>query len=103
MCWSRAVAGYHDGNLCRNSLVAKLKLIRRHRHRPELVDLFARSEKQRLAWADGGAHGLLANTGAVVAHVAFHHELLVFVNFGNTERTGQHAVAAGNAARLAGA
>ncbi len=54
---------------------------------------------QRLARADGGAHRPLPDRRAVVAHVAFHH-LLVFGSLRNAERAGQHAVRAGDAARL---
>src|SRR6185369_12144586 len=79
----------------------ELKTIDRPGHRPKLVDLLARAEKERLAGTDRRAHRLLADTGPVVAHVALHHDLAIFVDLWNTERTGDHAVAAGDAARLA--
>src|SRR5262249_42483156 len=47
------------------------------------------------------AHRLLAGGRAVIAHVALHHQLLVFVNFRHAEWAGQHAVAARDAPRLA--
>src|SRR5204862_169063 len=58
-------------------------------------------EEQRLAGADGGAHGLLADAGPVVTHVALHHELPIFVDLGHSERTREHAIPAGDAAWLA--
>src|SRR5690606_23514181 len=65
-------------------------------------DLLARAEEEGLAGADGGAHGLEADRGAVVAHVAFHHHLELGVHLGDAEGAGEHAVAAGDAAGLAG-
>src|SRR4029450_5982634 len=42
------------------------------------------------------------NAGPVVAHVALHHDLAVLADLRHAERTGDHAVAAGEAARLSG-
>ena len=50
-----------------------------------------------------GAHRLAADRGAVVAHVTFHHEVILRFHLGHAERAGQHAVVAADAARLAGA
>src|SRR6185437_5556 len=73
----------------------------RRGERPKLLHLLPRPEEERLARADGRAHRLLADAGAVVAHVALHHDLAIFVDLRHAERTGDHAVAARDAARLA--
>lgn len=52
------------------------------------------------AGADCGAHGFFAHAGAIVTHVALHHEIELGLHLGDTKRTGQHAVGAGHAARL---
>ena len=47
------------------------------------------------------AHRLLALRRTVVTHIALHHQLHRRLHFGNSKRTGQNAIIAGNAARLA--
>src|SRR5262249_40569885 len=66
-----------------------------------LVNLLPRAKEERLARANGRAHGLLADARSVVAHVALHHELPVFVHLRHAKRTRQNAIPAGDAARLA--
>src|SRR4029434_10147341 len=60
----------------------------------------ARAEEQCLTRAHGRAHRLLANARPVVAHVALHHDLPVFIQSRHAEGTCDDAVAAGDAARL---
>src|SRR4029453_16074633 len=69
-------------------------------HRPKLRDLLRGAEEERLTRADRRAHRPLAGAGAVVAHVALHHDLPILVHLGNPERTCENAVAAGDAPRL---
>src|SRR5262245_29556038 len=91
----------HHVDARRDRLRPELKPVDRRRQGPKLFDLLARAEVERLARADGRAHRLLADARAVVAHVALHHDLPVFVHLGHAERTGDHAVAAGDAAGFA--
>ena len=52
--------------------------------------LLARAEDQRLARADGGAHRLVPDRGAVVTHVALHHQAQARVSSW-ARRTGRRA------------
>src|SRR5690606_25485216 len=65
------------------------------------LDLFARAKEQGLAGADAGAHGLEADRGAVIAHVALHHQVHARVHLGHAKGTGQDTVVARDAAGLA--
>ena len=94
------VSRHHHLHLCRNGLRAELKPIDRLRLRPQLLNLLARPEEERLAGADRRAHRFLADAGAVVAHVALHHDLPVLEDLRHAERAGHDAVAAGDAPRL---
>src|SRR5262249_738340 len=55
----------------------------------------------RLTRTDRGAHRLLPHAGPVVAHVALHHDLTIFIDLGDAKRTGDDAVSARNAAGFA--
>src|SRR5262245_32059289 len=94
-------ARHHHVHLCRDRLVAELKRVHWHGQRPELFDLLARAEEERLAGAHRRAHRLLADARPVVAHVALHHDLAIFVELRHPERTRHHAITARDAARLA--
>jgi hypothetical protein len=84
-----------------DDLIAELEAIDRLRLRPQLRDLVERPEEERLARADRRAHRPLADARPVVAHVALHHDFPVLVELGDAERTGDDAVAAGDAPRPA--
>src|SRR5690606_29221342 len=47
---------------------------------------------QGLTRTDRCTHGFLAGTGAVVTHIAFHHQFCLFILFWNSKRAGQNAV-----------
>jgi hypothetical protein len=91
----------HHEYLRRNDLRPELKPVDRFGHRSQSLNLLARPEEQCLTRAYGRAHRLLANARSVVAHVALHHDLPVFIQFRHAERTCDDAVAAGDAPRLA--
>src|SRR6185295_5685038 len=67
-----------------------------------LFNLLAGAEEERLAGTDRRAHRLLPDARPVVAHVALHHDLAVFVELRHAERARHDAVATGDAPRLAG-
>src|SRR5262249_39620948 len=94
------VAGNHHLDPSGDGLPSKAKLIGGDRSGPESVDLFARSEEERLAGTDRGAHWLLPDAGPVVTHVALHHDLTLELQLGHPEGTGDHAVSTGDAAWL---
>src|SRR6185369_2984812 len=100
---SRPVARHHDVDARRDRLVAEPELVGRRRSRSQRHGLLAGAEEQRLARTDRGAHRLLADRRAVVAHVALHHDRAIDVELGDAERAGDDAVAARDAARLASA
>src|SRR5581483_5638615 len=54
------------------------------------------------ARANRGAHRPFADRGAIVTHVAFHHEFKIDLHLRHAEGTGQHAIVAGDTARLTG-
>src|SRR5678816_2544280 len=91
----------HHVHLRGDCLMPETEGVDRRRKRPQLFDLLARAEEERLARAHGGAHRLLADARPVVTHVALHHDLAVFVHLGHAERARHDAVAARDAARLA--
>src|SRR5262249_48030880 len=97
----RGVGRDHHENARRNRLPSELEPVHRRRQGAELFKLFAGAEIQRLTRTDRGAHRLPAHTRPVVAHVALHHDLAIFVDLRNAERAGQDAIPAGDAARLA--
>ena len=61
--------------LVRDRLAAELEAVDRPLARPQPLDLGAGAVEQRPAGADRGAHRLAAGGGAVVAHVALHHQV----------------------------
>ena len=72
----------HHEDLRRDGLVPEAEHVRRH-FPPGAGDRFGRNVGERLAGADGRAHGPLADRRAVVAHVALHHLLeLATIIFG---------------------
>src|SRR5262245_16605081 len=89
---------YHHEYACRNDLCAELKSVDRHRQRTQLLDLLARAEEQRLTWTDRRAQRPQADTRAIVAHVALHHDLAVVVQLRDAEGARHDAVAARDAA-----
>src|SRR5262249_22180816 len=56
-------------------LPAEQEMVDRDGARPKLFDLFSASVEEGPTGTDGCAHGLLAHRGAVVAHIALHHQL----------------------------
>src|SRR5215472_12967804 len=92
--------GSHHENLGRDFLLAEIEDV--GRLLSAASDFFRRDVRQCLAGAHRGAHGPLADGSTVIAHIAFHHLLLEFHHLGNTERAGNHTVAACDAARLQG-
>src|SRR2546426_864934 len=74
---------------------------------PEFVDwsfgaeplyIFGGTVIERLAGADGGAHGFFPDARPVKAHVALHHLIDLGDVPGHTEGAGQHAVRTSDAA-----
>src|SRR5262249_14036310 len=66
------VSGDQDVNLRANSLAAELPVSDRE-SLPRALDVLASCVGESSGRADSGAHRTLADTGAVIAHVAFHH------------------------------
>lgn len=64
--------------------------------------LFIPSKRDRPGWANTGAHRFQSFRRAVITHVAFHLQVHLRVVFRHAERTGIHAVATVEAARLQG-
>ena len=98
-----AAFGHHDVDFGFHGLLAKAKRVHRRAVRTQLAHFLARAVPERPAGADGGAHRLLARAGAVVAHVALHHELHRLGLLRHAKRAGIDAVRAGDAARGVGA
>ena len=65
---------------------------------PDVFNLAARAVEDRAGRADGRAHRPEPDGGPVVAEVALHHEIPVRIELRHAERTGEHAVAAADAA-----
>ena len=88
----------HHVNLGRDLLAAEIENIRWLL--AATGDLLGPDVRQCLARTDRRAHRPLADGSAVIAHVALHHLLLGNHHLRNAEGAGQHAVVAGDAARL---
>jgi hypothetical protein len=67
-----------------------------------MLDFFQRAIVKRSAWANRRAPGTFAEGGAVITHVALHHQFKTDVHLRNAKGTGQNAIVAGNAAGFAG-
>jgi hypothetical protein len=94
--------GRHDVHFGFHTLPPELKFV--HGFLPaDFFYVITRSEIQRAAWTNGRAHWLLANAGAVVTHVALHHQIILRLHFWNTKRASQNTVRAGDASGFCGA
>ena len=94
---------HHDIDLRSDRLLTEDERIDGRTVRSHAGNLLACAIEQCLAGAHGGAHGFFAGAGTVIAHVAFHHEIILFLFFGYAERTGHHAIGAADTARGIGA
>src|SRR5215475_1390459 len=98
----RRTRWHHYVHFRLDDLSAELEGVERARLRPQPLDLISRAEKQCLAGTHRGAHRLFAHRGAVVTHVALHHQVHGGVHLRHTEGAGEHAVVTSDAARLTG-
>src|SRR5262249_18209864 len=98
----RRTRRHHHVHFRLNDLSTELERVERARLGPQSLDLIPRAEKKRLAGTHRGAHRFFAHRGAVVTHVALHHQVHGGVHFRHAERTSEHAVVTGDAPRLTG-
>src|SRR5262249_10272194 len=70
----RGLARRQDIDTGVDRLPAELKAVDRDGAWPQVFDLLAAAVEEGPARADGRAHRLLADGGAIVAHIALHHQ-----------------------------
>ncbi len=85
---------HHD--LGCDRLIAELECVDRPRVRAQSFQFGARAKHQRLTGTDRCAHGLLPDGRAVVAHVAFHHQIHFCLHLRHAEGARKHAIVARN-------
>lgn len=97
----RYIQWNHHVHPSRNCLSPELEGIDWFRAGAQAFDLIPCAIEQRLAGAYRRTHRLHIDRGAVITHIALHHQIHSGVHFWHPKGASQHAIVTGDAARLA--